>query len=105
MQSKVQILFLENRSGISKASGKPYAMTVCQAVVFTIVPSTGEEVQRVGELVLPKDHPTIVPGFYNAEFEINVDSQTKRIGGMLKMLTPMTAKQLATPFDAPKKAA
>ncbi len=101
MQSKVQILFLETRSGISKASGKPYSMTVCQAVVFSIN-AHGEEIQRVGELVLPKDHPVVHPGFYTAEFEINVDQQTKRIGGYLKFLAPIPAKQLTTPVDAPK---
>lgn len=82
MHAKIQVLSMREMSGIGKKSGSPYKMTVCQCVVHGDVP-------LVGELVLPKDHPVITPGMYNAEFGVAI-GQDKRIGGQLVMLTPET---------------
>ena len=49
----------------------------------------------VGEMVLPKDHPVITPGMYDAEFGVSV-GMDKRITGQLVQLTPAPAEGKAT---------
>lgn len=85
MKARIQVLSLSDMSGIGKKSGQPYKMTICQCVV------QGEKIQ-VGELVLPKDHPIIQPGLYDAEFGVMV-GQDKRITGQLLQLYPVTVTE------------
>lgn len=82
MKQAIQILSSETKEGVGKKSGQAYKMTVCQCVVTDS--ETGEI--KVGELTLPKDHPTPAAGIYDAEFKIGIDYQTKKIGGVLVAL-------------------
>lgn len=84
MRTRIQILSLKELNGKSKTTGNPYSMVIAQCVVLGDVPV-------VGELVLPKDHGPVTPGFYDAEFGVFVDNSTKRIGGQLKQLYPVPA--------------
>lgn len=88
MKQNLQILSSELKEGVGKKSGSAYKMTICQCVVTD--GETGEI--KVGELTLPKDHPTPAPGTYEAEFKIGVDYQTKKIGGVLVSLKPYTPR-------------
>ncbi len=85
MKQNLQILSSELKAGIGKKTGAAYSMTICQCVVTDA--ETGEI--KVGELTLPKDHETPVPGVYEAEFKIGIDYQTKKIGGLLVALKPL----------------
>lgn len=78
---RITVVAVEVKSGTSKKSNQPYSMTVCQCVVHQ-----GERV-TVGELVLPKGHPDVVPGDYDATFTVQVGFD-KRIGGVVERLTP-----------------
>lgn len=84
MKARIQVLRVEEKSGVSKKSQQPYSMTVCQCVVH------GDQV-NVGELVLPKGHVSVVPGMYDADFAVAVGFD-KRISGQLVALTPVAAE-------------
>lgn len=86
MKARVQVLSSEHKAGRSK-TGADYALDICQCVVHEVVEG-GEIKLQVGELVLPKDHPQVKPGMYDATFGISVD-QNKRIGGRLLSLHPV----------------
>jgi hypothetical protein len=81
MDVAITVVAVEEKKGISKKSGQAYAMTVCQCVV-----KSGDKV-NVGELVLPKDHPPVTPGEYDATFTVQVGFD-HRIGGVVEKLTP-----------------
>lgn len=83
MKARVQVLAVTRKQGVSK-TGNAYDMSICQCVVH------GEQIV-VGELVLPKGHATVEPGFYQAEFGIAINSQDKRISGQLVQLVPEVA--------------
>jgi hypothetical protein len=91
MRTKIQVLSVENKSGRAK-TGNDYNMNICQCIVHEIDQVTGGEKQLIGELVLPKNHPVVSPGMYEAEFGISV-GQDKRIGGRLVQLFPVSAVQ------------
>lgn len=93
MKTRIQVLSVENKSGRSAKSGKDYSMNVCQCVVHGVDDDGVEKIQ-IGELVLPKDHPAVVPGMYDGEFGISV-GQDKRIGGRLLQLTAVRAASVA----------
>lgn len=84
MNARIQVLAIETKSGVSK-QGKPYSMEVCKCVVH--LPGGGVD---VGELVLPKDHPKIVPGMFEGHFAVKVDFD-KKISGQLQQLVPVAA--------------
>lgn len=96
MKQNLQILSSENKSGIGKKTGSAYSMTICQCVVTDS--ETGEI--KVGELTLPKDYATPAPGIYEAEFKIGIDYQTKKIGGVLVGLSPVSRPE-SKPSPAP----
>lgn len=100
MQARIQVLSLESKSGRSKKTGNDYSMEVCQCVVYETV--DGQQKVQVGELVLPKDHPTVVPGMYDATFGVSV-GQDKRIGGRLLSLQPVKV-QASAPASSPRSA-
>lgn len=87
---KIQVLSVENRSGRSK-SGNDYSMDVCQCAVHE-VGEDGKERLQIGELILPKNHPVVSVGMYEAEFGVSI-SQDKRIGGRLVQLFPVGASR------------
>ncbi len=89
----VEVLAVNNRSGISKGSGKPFSMEIAQCLVH------GNEM-LVGELILPKDHPVPQRGFYRAEFEVAVGFD-KRIVGSLKALYPAKAPVVKPAAEKP----
>lgn len=96
MKTKIEVLSIENKSGRSKSTGNDYSMNVCQCVVHHADTGTGEEKKQVGELVLPKDHPEVKPGMYEADFGVSI-GQDKRITGRLLQLTPV---RVAAPAPA-----
>lgn len=81
----IQILSHETKTGNAKASGKPYSMIICQAVVQDR--KTGEV--KVGELMMPKDAPAPAPGRYTAEFSVGVDYAKKQVVAMITALVPL----------------
>lgn len=88
MKARIEVLSVENKKGRSKG-GNDYDLHICQCVVH------GEENKiQVGELMLPKGHPVVSPGLYDAEFGVSV-GQDKRIGGMLKQLFPVSKASAA----------
>jgi len=84
MKQNLLILSAEVKEGIGKKSQQPYRMVICQCAVTDV--ETGE--LKVGELTLPKDMSVPVPGYYNAEFRVGVDYQSKKIAGVLVGLSP-----------------
>ena len=93
MKQKLTILSSELKSGIGKKTGSAYSMTICQCIVAD---SDSGEI-KVGELTLPKDHESPVPGDYEAEFKIGIDYQTKKIGGVLVALKSLGRSSPAQP--------
>lgn len=85
--TRIQVLSIKQISGLGKKSGQPYSMHICQCVVH------GDSI-LVGELVLPKDHPAVEPGMFDADFGVAV-GQDKRITGQLVQLTPVSAVAVA----------
>jgi len=83
--SRIQVLAFERRTGTSKKSGAAYDMGVCQCALH----EEGDKV-TVGELVLPKGHAEVAPGFYVAAFR-PARSIDGRIFGQLESLTPVGA--------------
>lgn len=80
--TRIQVLAFERRSGQSKKTGAAYDMGVCQCALH----EDGDKVV-VGELVLPKGHADVAPGFYTASFKA-ARSMDGRIFGQLDALTP-----------------
>ena len=82
---QIQILKVNDlRTGVGKASGKPYAMQDAETVIFT---ETGS-VQSVGVLMLPKDMtgdkaPT--PGMYQATFTLGTDRERRVIAQVVTL--------------------
>lgn len=99
MKQNLQVLSVENKSGVGKKSGAAYDMNICQCVVTD--QETGEI--KVGELTMPKGADIPSPGHYEAEFKIGVDYQTKKIGGVLVALRPLSA--VSRPENKPQAAA
>jgi hypothetical protein len=85
MKTRIQVLAVETKQGVSRKGGQPYKMDVCKCVVF----KEGAQ-PDVGELVLPKDHPPVTPGMYDGEFGVSVGFD-KRISGQLVRLIPVAA--------------
>lgn len=88
MKTKIEVLSVEHKSGRSK-TGTDYSLDICQCIVRDVDLDGAEKIQ-IGELVLPKNHPTVTPGQYEGTFGISV-GQDKRIGGRLIMLTPLNS--------------
>jgi hypothetical protein len=82
--------------GKAKATGNDYKMTIVQAIV-----QVDGEGAMVAEIMLPRDHPEVFPGMYEANFGPFIDRQTKRLGGQLIGLTPVGKS--SNSFDDLKK--
>lgn len=98
MKQNIQVLSAETKAGIGKKSGSAYSMVICQCVVTDS--ETGEI--KVGELTMPKDHEIPVAGLYEAEFKVGIDYQTKKIGGLLVSLKPISKGFNSAPPPAGK---
>lgn len=88
MKTRVEILSVEEKSGVSNKSGapKPWNIRKAHAVLHL---ETGKE---VGIIQIPRDmehSPT--PGLYDAEFGIRVDFQTREVHGGLVRLIPVSS--------------
>lgn len=83
--------------GKAKATGNDYKMTIVQAIVFD-----DKGVPSVSEIILPRDHPIVQPGEYEARFGPFIDRQTKRLGGQLVGLYPIQGKPGSNSFDDKK---
>lgn len=88
MKTNIQVLSTENRKGRSKTTGNDYSMNICQCVVYEETPQG--TTPKIGELILPKDHPEVSAGMYEGHFGISI-GQDKRITGRLIQLTPLRA--------------
>lgn len=80
----VEILSVEEKSGVSHKSGspKPYEIRTAHAVIYE------ENGKQVGIIRLPKGMPNPEPGHYEAEFGIAIDFQTREVKGVLVNLLP-----------------
>lgn len=88
MSVKVQVVAKPQIiEGKAKATGNDYKMTIVQAIVL----EDGED-PLVAEIILPRDHPEVSPGLYEAKFGPFVDRQTKRLGGQLIGLYAVSSK-------------
>lgn len=86
MRKVLEVLYVEKREGVSKASGKPYSLHLAQCVI------RGEDGSAiVGELSLADDKKETKPGFYEAVFELAADFD-KRITAKLVSLVPVQAR-------------
>lgn len=77
MKSSVEILSVEEKSGVSKKSGQPYNIRTAHVIL------DAEDGRQVGVLNLPKDMEKPKNGKYMAEFGIGVDFQTRQVTGRL----------------------
>lgn len=101
MKTQIEVLSVENKAGRSK-TGSDYSLDICQCVVRE--PDADGVVKiQIGELVLPKNHPTVTPGHYLGEFGISV-GQDKRISGRLIQLTPVQSRHSVSPSVSQKPA-
>lgn len=66
---RLEVLSVEKKSGTK--DNRNWSMTVCQCVVHN-----GSS-KVVGELVLPKDHPEVAPGFHTVESKLGRDRNGK----------------------------
>lgn len=62
---RIQVLQVQTREGIGKVSKNAYKMDICKCVVTRADGSV-----EVGEVILPKDHPKIVAGLYDASLDV-----------------------------------
>lgn len=98
MTVKVQVIAKPQViEGKAKATGNDYKMTIVQAVIM----EDGED-PMVAEIILPRDHPEVSPGLYEAKFGPFIDRQSKRLGGQLVGLYAL-AKGSGNTFDDAKK--
>lgn len=94
-KSQLHILNVRTVEGKAKATGNPYSMTICEAILAS------ENSRQICEFVLPKDMLIPEPGVYDVEFGPAVDSREKRLYGQISSLSP-ARPQAATQPPAPK---
>lgn len=92
MKTRVTLLASEAREFTNK-SGKKTTTFICQCIVHGDKVEVG--VLRLRETLVPgyvDGQPPVAPtpGDYLAEFGLQIDWQTKELGGALKALTPMS---------------
>jgi hypothetical protein len=81
-KSNLEILSVEEKSGVSKKSGSAYNIRTAHVILDS------DEGRQVGVLNLPKDMVKPNPGKYVAEFGIGVDFQSRQVTGRLISLHP-----------------
>lgn len=81
----IEIMSVEEKSGVSKKTGQPYNMRGAHAVVYL------PEGKQVGVVRMPRDMPSPAPGFYEAVFGLAIDFQTRDVVGRLVELKPASA--------------
>lgn len=86
-KTRVEVLSVEKKDGISHKSGspKPWEMRNAHSVIYL------PEGKQVGVIRIPKGMPDPAPGFYDAEFGLAIDFQTREVRGVLVGLIPAAA--------------
>jgi len=88
MKTRVEILSVEENSGVSMKTGtaKPWSIRKAHAVLHLV---DGKE---VGIIQIPRDmERSPAPGMYDAEFGIGVDFKTREVHGRLVGLIPVSS--------------
>lgn len=81
--ARIQVVAVQHREGVSKASKEPYSMDTCKCVLLD---EKGSAV-TVGEFTLPKDHPKVTPGQYTPTLEVAATYEGKVVA-RIASLTP-----------------
>ncbi|MBE0595502.1 MAG: hypothetical protein IH616_24200 [Gemmatimonadales bacterium] len=92
MRLKIQLLHVEDRSGVSRKTGQPYRICEAQAVVYAPHPESGEVTPMVGRFMIPRGQEDEIvragPGDYLAEFTLRSDMQGRieaRVAKLVRM--------------------
>lgn len=85
---QVQVVKVTERSG--NKNGKAWAMTIASAVV-----TNDDGSVAVGQIIMPKDHPKVEPGFYTASVGA-VESMDGMVFGVQKLTPAKPALKSAT---------
>lgn len=91
MAIRIQIFGFKVIPYTNKKSGTPEKMVVYQALLV----GDGIQPPAICELMLPKDHPELVPGFYNGELAAVVGYSDKRLSGAFTKLVPVASSASA----------
>lgn len=94
MAIRIQIFGFKTIPYTNKKSGSPEKMIVYQALLI----GDGTQTPAICELMLPKDHPELVPGFYHGELSATVGYSDKRLSGTFTKLiavAPAAAARVA----------
>jgi len=96
MAIRIQIFGFKTIPYTNKKSGTAEKMIVYQALLV------GDATQppAICELMLPKDHPELIPGMYNGELTATVGYSDKRLTGAFTKLTPVSAAAAASTRSA-----
>lgn len=99
MRLRIQLLHVEDRSGVSRKTGQPYRICEAQAVVYAPHPETGAEVPTVGRFTIPRGQEDEIlrrgPGDYEAEFTLRADMAGKIEARVAKLLPMAQAPRVA----------
>ena len=97
----IDIVAINQSSGVSAKSGKAWEMFRAQCVV-----SGPDNSTKIGELLLPRDLKETIPGRYLAEFELDV-SFDRLVVPRITALHPHNSgsKPVAKPSEAAKASA
>jgi len=87
MAIRIQIFGFKTIPYTNKKSGSPEKMVVYQALLI----GDGTQPPAICELMLPKDHPELIPGMYNGELSATIGYSDKRLSGSFTKLTPVAA--------------
>ena len=96
MAIRIQIFGFKVIPYTNKKTQAAEKMVVYQALLV----GDGVQPPAICELMLPKDHPELIPGFYNGELTATVGYSDKRLSGAFTKLTPV-----ASAANAPSRAA
>lgn len=98
MKTRVEILSVEEKSGVSTKSGTPTPWNIRKAHCVLFL----EGGKEVGTIQIPRDmEKSPAPGMYDAEFGIRVDFKTREVGGALIALNPVSDGGFLPPADVP----
>lgn len=96
----IDILAINQSSGVSSKSGKAWEMFRAQCVI-----SGPDSSMKIGELLLPRDLKETIPGRYLAEFELDVSFDRLVIPRITALHPHNSGKPVAKPAEAAKATA
>lgn len=101
MRLRIQLLRVDDRSGVSRKTGNPYRICEAQAVVYATDEATGELQPSVGRFMIPRGQEDEVkaarlPADYFAEFTLRPDMQGK-IEARVSRLVPIPSEARQAP--------